>query len=224
MPSAHIAATTRKGRDGHPLGNRIAYEKDYHKQPLYSKRPHTERDDTMTKTKTMTTCEGTAAEVEFADVSDYAALHMTEDLEISESLYEFIRSRTTARKRPNAMPDGPTKNLLLEIVEKLGESGMTVADIACVTNRDGSDNIDVASFLDMARYFEYDPGYGSEKIPADLVIMMLDGTWLERMVDDGAEWFEHKRPPKVKPRPRIVTGWNQMPYAAGNGTAAFFMG
>lgn len=142
----------------------------------------------------------------------------------NEDLREFIRRRTTPQTDEEQAPWCPNRNLLVEIAEILGKAGMDIDQIACVTNRDGSDNIDVTSFLETARRFEYDPGYGSEKVPADLVLMLTDGTWLERVTDDGAEWFEHKRPPKVTAKPRTVSNWNQTPYAAKNGVSAFFRG
>ena len=142
--------------------------------------------------------------------------------ETEEGLHEFIRRRLASQADDTHAPWCPTRNLLVEIAEILEGSDMTVDQIACVTNKDGSDNIDVTSFLETARRFENDPGYGSEKVPSDLVLTLCDGTWLERVTDDGAEWFEHRKLPIAQTRPRTISNWDQAPYAARRGTATFF--
>lgn len=42
--------------------------------------------------------------------------------------------------------------------------------------------------------FEYDNGFGSEKIPMDL-ILVGNNWWIERHEYDGSEWWEYKSLP-----------------------------
>lgn len=42
---------------------------------------------------------------------------------------------------------------------------------------------------------EYDNGYGSQSVATDLLIVLKDGSYLERHEYDGAEWCEMKRVP-----------------------------
>lgn len=44
--------------------------------------------------------------------------------------------------------------------------------------------------------FNYDSGYGSNKIPMDLIVVGED-FWLERHEYDGSEWWEFKTMPTI---------------------------
>ena len=43
---------------------------------------------------------------------------------------------------------------------------------------------------------EYDAGFGSIEVAADLVIVFKDNSWLERAEYDGSEWWTYKHTPQ----------------------------
>lgn len=53
---------------------------------------------------------------------------------------------------------------------------------------------EVKKFLD-ALDFMYDDGYGSQKLFG--TIWFLDGSWADRHEYDGAEWWVHRKLPKI---------------------------
>ena len=50
-------------------------------------------------------------------------------------------------------------------------------------------------FLDKLNLFNYDSGYGSQKL--DGTIWLNDGTWYTREEYDGAEWWEYHIIPEI---------------------------
>ena len=89
-------------------------------------------------------------------------------------------------------------NLKEETLEELESHGYSIGDVAWV----GSDDyeIPVDRFWELADV-EYDSGFGCQEVATDLMVVLDDGSWLERHEYDGSEWWEYKRTPE---RPRMV--------------------
>ena len=89
-------------------------------------------------------------------------------------------------------------NLKEETLEELEAHGYSIGDVAWV----GSDDyeIPVDRFWELADV-EYDSGFGCQEVATDLMVVLDDGSWLERHEYDGSEWWEYKRTPE---RPRMV--------------------
>ena len=87
-------------------------------------------------------------------------------------------------------------NMYEEIVSKLDRCGYSVSDIAAITCDDGDVNIN--TFLELAKDEDYDEGYGGAQVASDLVILLKDGHWFERREYDGAEWWQLCSTPKAK--------------------------
>lgn len=90
-------------------------------------------------------------------------------------------------------------NLYKEVIEELKDHDKTVQDIVFVAG----DNklIPVDEFMEYARNFNYNAGFGSEYVNLSLIIVG-DNWWLERHEYNGAEWFEFKTIP-VKPTEKL---------------------
>ena len=87
------------------------------------------------------------------------------------------------------------ENLLEETKEKLAVCHKTPKDVLWVGSSDGSEAITWEEFEKLAD-FEYDDGYGLNKIRLDLVVVGK-GWWLERDEYDGSEWWVYKEQPKL---------------------------
>ena len=85
------------------------------------------------------------------------------------------------------------KVLLQETIECLINNGKDLTEVKWVGSKDGIRAITWAEFADIA-VFEYDSGFGGQKIASDLVIVG-DNWWLERNEYDGSEWWEFKALP-----------------------------
>lgn len=86
------------------------------------------------------------------------------------------------------------QNLFDETDEVLDEYGYDWSDVRWVGSPDMKFPT-VSEFMKVARATDYDSGYGMQEIPFDLVVMLKDGTWLERDEYDGSEWWNYiKRP------------------------------
>lgn len=83
-------------------------------------------------------------------------------------------------------------NLLAETIAVLREYNKTLADIQWVGDFEGH-YIPVHRFIELANA-DYDGGFGSPKVPEDLVVCG-DNWWLERGEYDGSEWWEYKTMP-----------------------------
>ena len=78
-------------------------------------------------------------------------------------------------------------NLLKETETELKEHSKTFEDIAFIRVADG--HIPLERFIKLAD-IEYDNGYGGAEIDTTLIIMLKDGSWLERWEYDGSEGWE----------------------------------
>lgn len=87
------------------------------------------------------------------------------------------------------------ENLLSETVKTLSEHGYGLGDIYWIGN--GEYEINVQDFIFTADTY-YDEGFGTPEVNMDLVIVLNDGSWLERYEYDGSECWEFKSTP-VKP-------------------------
>ena len=80
-------------------------------------------------------------------------------------------------------------NLLEETKLTLKAHGYTMDDISWV----GCDEfkIPVEEFVERADTV-YDNCFGGQEVAKDLVVVLKDGSWLERDEYDGAEWWDFK--------------------------------
>lgn len=88
-------------------------------------------------------------------------------------------------------------NLLQETLKILTENGKTPKDIRWAGyERSYATPAQIGSFDDFMKLadIEYDNGYGSNEIEANLKIVG-DDWWLERGEYDGSEWWEFKTLP-----------------------------
>jgi hypothetical protein len=83
-------------------------------------------------------------------------------------------------------------NILTETREILAASGHKETDVAFVDLHGGS--VEWAAFVAVADT-EYDCGFGQPYVSQDLMIVFIDGSWLERHEYDGSEWWEYKATP-----------------------------
>lgn len=85
-------------------------------------------------------------------------------------------------------------NLLKETKKAMSRSGYTIDDIAWV----GCDSFRIPTdvFIERADT-EYDNGIGAPEVAQDLVIVLRDGSWMERAEYDGSEWWSLKRTPRM---------------------------
>lgn len=77
-------------------------------------------------------------------------------------------------------------------------------DIDWIGSMDGEYAMTWEEFEKLAN-FEYDGGFGSQKIASDLVIVFKDGSYLERAEYDGSEWWEFKTQPEKKENAKPIT-------------------
>jgi len=83
-------------------------------------------------------------------------------------------------------------NLLQETLTEIAERGHSVDDVIYVGSRDGY-SCSWEQFTELADR-EYDSGYGSQEVAADLEIHFTDGSWLERWEYDGSEGWDFRNP------------------------------
>lgn len=99
-----------------------------------------------------------------------------------------------------------------ETIEDLKELGYSESDILWVGSYDGEFAMSWADFKDKFKGLEYDSGYGTQEIAADLVVVG-ENWWLEREEYDGAECWAHKRYPKItsgKSFDKLIGGWSKL--------------
>lgn len=88
------------------------------------------------------------------------------------------------------------RNLKEETLAALLKHGQAWDDVVAIQGRDF--RISRRHFLKLADV-EYDPGYGSQEVASDLVILMRDGSWFTRAEYDGSEWWAyHKAPERLQ--------------------------
>ena len=85
-------------------------------------------------------------------------------------------------------------NLLNETIEELEKCGVGLFDVKAI--QVNGRRISVKRFRELADR-EYDNGYGTQLVLPTLMVILNDGTWLERREYDGSEWWNHIVPPKV---------------------------
>lgn len=81
------------------------------------------------------------------------------------------------------------RTLLTETLNVLAENGKTFTDVLWIGCKEFQ--ISKENFIQCADV-EYDYGYGSVIVAADLQVVGADW-WLERASYDGAEWWEYKQ-------------------------------
>lgn len=86
----------------------------------------------------------------------------------------------------------PTTNFKDETYQLINGSGHTRDQVMFVGSRDGKYRMSMDKFDDLACSLNYDAGYGSQKIAADLIIYFTDNSYAERTEYDGCEWWEYK--------------------------------
>lgn len=87
-------------------------------------------------------------------------------------------------------------NLLDETKSAISRSKHSTDDVRFVGSRDGKLGIpwsQAEKVLDI----DYDYGYGSQEIAADLVVVFTDGGFLRREEYDGSKWWEYEPPFRV---------------------------
>ena len=89
-------------------------------------------------------------------------------------------------------------NLYEETVRCLLVYGKSMSDVAFVSGN--GHEIPLDNFIESAKSYDYDNGFGGEEVPLDLLIVGKDW-WMERHEYDGSEWWEYKELPL---RPKIV--------------------
>ena len=82
----------------------------------------------------------------------------------------------------------------LEETQKAVEgSGHKTEDVMFIGSNDGKYRMTWEKFSKLAN-FEYDRGYGIQRIAIDLIIYFNDGSYITRGEYDGAEWWEYNTP------------------------------
>lgn len=79
-------------------------------------------------------------------------------------------------------------NLYKEIIEILNENNRKLEDILYVSVR--GIPYKPEKFLEIAKYINYDSGFGSAEIDESLEIVLKDGAFMIRREYNGAEWFD----------------------------------
>lgn len=83
-------------------------------------------------------------------------------------------------------------NLYDETISALSRNGHTLDNVERVNLYDTA--IELGEFVQFAKGFDYDCGYGREYVPPFFVVMN-DGSWYTRAEYDGSEWWEFHRIP-----------------------------
>jgi len=97
----------------------------------------------------------------------------------------------------------PLTNLLDETIDALEKAKKTLDDIKYVTTSvydyrtDTYKNVawELIEFVQEARHFNYDPGFGFEQVDHSLRLVG-DNWWMERVEYEGMEWWEFKTLPE----------------------------
>ena len=92
-------------------------------------------------------------------------------------------------------------NLYKETKELIDALHQNVDDIIFIGSEDSGHSCTWDEFTTLAD-FEYDSGYGSQKVAKDLVIVFRDMTMLYREEYDGSEWWG-ARQPFLMPKDRL---------------------
>jgi hypothetical protein len=104
-------------------------------------------------------------------------------------------------------------NLARETLEKLVRLGYTKEDIAWIGTQ--YIKVPIDEFFRFAEMNDYNPGYGTEYVPTDLLIVLVDGSWLEHNTYDGSEWWVHRYHPMEPIITRHIKMQKLSPYEKG---------
>lgn len=83
--------------------------------------------------------------------------------------------------------------LLDETIEDITLSGHTPEDIIFIGSVQSGHRCTWQQFRELAN-FEYDSGYGAQKVAFDLIIVFCDGTSMTRGEYDGSEYWSYSKP------------------------------
>ena len=87
-------------------------------------------------------------------------------------------------------------NLLKETEKDMKWAKKTPDEIRWIGSHNGEYACTWSQFKELAD-FEYDCGFGTQKIACDLVIVFTDGTWFDRQEYDGSEGWYFQRVPTI---------------------------
>ena len=98
------------------------------------------------------------------------------------------------------------KNLYEETAEFLLEHGKSMSDVVFVSGN--GHEIPLDNFIETAKSYDYDNGFGGEEVPIDLLVVGKDW-WIERHEYDGSEWWEYKTLPKRPKVAKKISGFHE---------------
>jgi hypothetical protein len=84
-------------------------------------------------------------------------------------------------------------NFLEETLDSIEGSGHAPTDSIFIGSLDSGHSCTWEEFTKLAD-FDYNSGYGAQKIATDLVIAFSDKTYMTRGEYDGSEWWEYNEP------------------------------
>lgn len=95
-------------------------------------------------------------------------------------------------------------NLLKETIGDITNSGHNPKDIIFIGSVRSGYSCTWEEFKLLAD-FEYDSGYGSQKVATDLAIFFSENSYMSRKEYDGSEWWEYCSPQKLPTQTRKIT-------------------
>lgn len=97
-------------------------------------------------------------------------------------------------------------NFLKETKLNIESEGNHVDNIVYIDNQSGTYSCDWNRFESLAD-FEYDSGFGSQKIATDLIIVFANGDYMDRYEYDGSECWSYHTTPKIFPILNNITSF-----------------
>ncbi|MCR5838295.1 MAG: hypothetical protein K6G94_01515 [Kiritimatiellae bacterium] len=97
------------------------------------------------------------------------------------------------------------RNLYEETAVFLLECGKSMNDIVFVSGN--GHEIPLDNFIQVAKSYDYDNGFGGAEVPEDLLVVGSDW-WIERHEYDGSEWWEYKTLPKRSKTVKKISGFH----------------
>lgn len=88
-------------------------------------------------------------------------------------------------------------NSLTETIKDIQRFGYSVDDVVVIKLYNGKKCATWNEFTTIAN-FDYDDGYGTQRINSNLVIVLNDGSYLERREYDGSEWWLWRKAPSAE--------------------------
>ena len=95
-------------------------------------------------------------------------------------------------------------NLLQETRDIIHFCGKSPDDIKFIGSRDGVYSCTWTDFESLAN-FDYDRGYGAQKVASDLVIVFKDSSYFSRHEYDGSERWVYNKCPKRNKQTKTIT-------------------